>query len=142
MEGVLRENAESAEGVSEGGLEAKEKLEDPEPKGADPPRVNAEGTDGAEGAEVAENVFGTEKVNPDDDAGAVETKLNGATEEEEAAGTEVMEAAAEVKPRFGNDAGTDGMEVASLAGWDAKEPVNRKQNTLNGSHHMLKESHG
>lgn len=132
MEGVLRENAESPEGVSEGGLEAKEKLEGPEPKGADPPRVNTEGsegtegTEGAEGAEVAENVVGTEKVNPDDDTGAVETKLKGAAEEEAAAGTEELEAAAEVKPRFGNDAGTDGMEVASLAGWGAKEPVNRK----------------
>lgn len=43
MEGVLNENAEAAEGVSEGGLEAKEKLEDTELKGPDPPREKAGG---------------------------------------------------------------------------------------------------
>lgn len=122
MEGVLRENAESAEGVSEGGLEVNEKLEGPEPKGADPPKENAEG---AEGAKVAEKVVGIEKVNPDEDAGAAETKLNGAAGEEEAAGADMLEAGAEGNPRLGNDAGADGTE-AGLAGWVAKEPANRK----------------
>lgn len=36
MEGVLMENAEGAEGVSEGGLEAKEKPKDPEPNTPEP----------------------------------------------------------------------------------------------------------
>lgn len=128
MEGVLRENAESAEGVSEGGLEANEKLEGPEPKGADPPKENAEG---AEGAKVAEKVVGIEKVNPDEDAGAVGTKLNGAAVEEEAAGADMLEAGAEGNPRLGNDAGADGTEAAGLAGWVAKEPANRKKKNNN-----------
>lgn len=113
IEGV-KEKAESAEGVSEGGLEAKEKPEDPEPKGAVTPREKAEG------AEVA-FVVGTEKMKPDDDdddTGAVTATLNGAAEEE-AAGAE---AAAEVRPRFGNVAGADGVKAAILGGWVAKEP--------------------
>lgn len=117
MEGVLKENAESAEGVSEGGLEAKEKGE---PKGVDPPREKA----GV--AEVAQ-VDGTVKVKPDadDETGAVGTMLNGAAEEE-AAGAGGVDAAAEARPRFGNVAGPDGMEAATLGSWTAKEPVNRK----------------
>lgn len=120
MEGVLKENAESAEGVSEGGLEAKEKTEDPEPKGVGPPREKA----GV--AEVAQ-VDGTEKVKPDADeeTGAAGPMLNGAAEEE-AAGAGGVDAAAEARPRFGNVAGPDGMEAATLGGWTAKEPVNRK----------------
>lgn len=43
MEGVLNENAEAAEGVSKGGLGAKEKFEDAELKGPDPPREKAGG---------------------------------------------------------------------------------------------------
>lgn len=119
MEGVLKENADGAEGVSEGGLEAKEKLEDPDPtdpKGVVPPRENTEG------AEVAQ-VDGTEKVKPDDDddTGTVGTMLNGAAEEE-AAGAGGVEAAAEVRPRFANAAGVDGVEAAALGSWVAKEP--------------------
>lgn len=117
MEGV-KENAEGAEGVSEGGLEAKEKPEDPEPKGVGTPREKAEG------AEV-EHVDGTEKLKPDDDAaddtGAVGTTLNGAAEEE-AEGAGGVEAAAEVRLMFGNVVGADGMEAAILGGWAAKEP--------------------
>lgn len=123
MEGVLKENAESAEGVSEGGLEAKEKTEDPEPKGVDPPREKA-GV--AEVAEVAQ-VDGTEKVKPDEEeeTAAVGTMLNGAAEEE-VAGAGGVDAAAEVRPRFENAAGPDGMEAATLGGWTAKEPLNKK----------------
>lgn len=93
---VLKENAEDAEGVSEGGLEAKEK---PEPKGADPPRENAEG------AEV-EQVVGIEKVKPDedDDTGAGGTMLKGAAVEV-AATVGGLGAATEVRPRFERAAG-------------------------------------
>lgn len=121
MEGV-KENAEGADGVSDGGLEAKEKPEDPDPKGVDPPRENTEG------AEVA-HVVGTEKLKPDDEAdddgGAAGTMLNGAAAVE-AAGGGAGEAAAGVRPRFGNVAGADGMEAAYLGGGAAKEPANRK----------------
>lgn len=119
-EGV-KENAEGAEGVSEGGLEAKENPEDPEPKGVDPPREKAGGAPG-------EHVVGTEKMklDDDDDTGAVGTMLNGAAEEE-AAGAGGVETAAEVRPRAGNVTGADVMEAAILGGWVAKEPVNRKE---------------
>lgn len=117
MEGV-KENAEGAEGVSEGGLEPNEKLEDVEPKDMGAPREKAEG------AAVA-HVVGTEKLKPDDDTaadtGAAGTMLNGAAAEE-AAGAGGVEAAAEVRLRFGNAAGADGMEAAILGGWVAKEP--------------------
>lgn len=115
IEGV-KVNAEGAEGVSEGGLEAKEKLEDPEPKGVDSTREKTEEAD-------AGHVVGTEKMNDDADeeTGAVGTMLNGAAEEE-AAGAGGMEAAVEVRPRLGNVAGADGMEAAVLGGWVAKEP--------------------
>lgn len=112
MEGV-KENAEGAEGVSEGGLEAKEKPKDPEPKGVGPPREKAEGAEGEE-----EHVVGTEKLKPEDDAadtGTAGTMLNGAAEEE-AAGAWGVEAAAEVKLRFGKFAGADGMEAAIFGG--------------------------
>lgn len=44
-EGELNEKAEEADGVSEGGLEAKEKLEDAEPKGPEPPRESVGGAE-------------------------------------------------------------------------------------------------
>lgn len=123
MEGV-KENAEGAEGVSEGGLEAKEKPEDPEPKAVDPPREKAEGA-------AVEHVVGTEKLNDDDDDDntcppAVGTMLNGAVEEEAVRAGRV-EAAADVRPRFGNDAAADVMEAKPLGGCVAKEPANRKE---------------
>lgn len=117
LEGA-KENAEGAEGVSEGGLEPNEKLEDAEPKGVGAFREKADG------AAVA-HVVGTEKLKPDDDTaedtGAAGTMLNGAADEE-AAGAGGVEAAAEVRLRFGNAAGADGMEAAILGGWVAKEP--------------------
>lgn len=121
MEGALIENAEGAEGVSEGGL-AKEKLEAPDPKGVVVARENTEGADGADVAQVD----GTEKVklDDDDDTGAVGAMLNGAAE---AAGAGRMEAAAEVRPRFANAAGADVVEAAILGGWVAKEPMNRNE---------------
>lgn len=126
MEGV-KENAEGAEGVSEGGLEAKEKPEDPEPKAVDPPREKAKGA-------AVGHVVGTEKLNDDDDDNpcppAVGTMLNGAVEEE-AVGAGGVEAAADVRPRFGNDAGADVMEAKPLGGCVAKEPANRKEICFN-----------
>lgn len=130
MEGVLKENAEGAEGVSEGGLEAKEKPEDPEPKGVVPPRENTEG------AEVAQ-VDGTEKEKPDDDdddTGAVGPMLNGAAEEE-AAGAGGVEAAAEV--RFAYVVGADGIEAAVLGSWVATGPMNRKENGFQQNYFKL-----
>ncbi|TNN83219.1 hypothetical protein EYF80_006552 [Liparis tanakae] len=96
---------ENAERVSEGGgLEAKEKPPDPEPKGVGPAMENGGGAEEA-------LVVGTEKLKPEDDAvdvaGAVGTMLNAAAEEA-AAGARGVEAAAEVKLRFGNAAGADG----------------------------------
>lgn len=75
MEGV-KEKAEGADGVSEGGLEAKEKLDVPEPNGVGPPREKAE-------APAVEFVVGTEKVkdDDDDDTGAEGGMLNGAADE-------------------------------------------------------------
>lgn len=108
IEGLLKVNAKGAEGMSGAGLEANEKLDDPEPKGVDPPREKAEG------AEV-EPVVGTEnmKLDDEDDTGAAGTVLNGAVEEE-AAVVGGVEAAAEERVRFGNAAGPDGMEAAVL----------------------------
>lgn len=121
MEGALKENAEGAAGVSEGGLEVKEKVDDPEPKGADPPRENAEGV------EVVEQVVGTEKVklDVDDDTGAAGTMLNGALEDE-GGRAGAVETAADVKPMFGNGTGAAETGAAILAGCVAKEPVRRK----------------
>lgn len=118
-ERLLKEKAEGAEGVSEGGLEANGK-----PKVAGAPRVKAEG------AEV-EQVVGTEKVKPaaDDDTGALGTTLNGAVIDE-VAGAGELETAAGVRPRLGNAAEADGMEAASLGGWVAKAPVNREKKML------------
>lgn len=123
MEGV-KENADAPEGVSEGGLEAKEKPEAPEPNAVDPPRLKAEG------AEV-EHVVGTGKI---DDAcvdaaictPAVGPMLNGA-KEEDAAGAAGVGAAADARPRLGNDAGTDVMEDELLLGCVVKEPVDREK---------------
>lgn len=42
---MLNEKAERSEVVSDGGLEVKEKLEDAEPKGPDPPREKAGGAE-------------------------------------------------------------------------------------------------
>lgn len=109
----MKKNAEAAEGASEGGLEAKEKPEDPEPKGV-----------AAAGAEV-EHVAAAEKLNvEDDDTGppTVGTMLNGAVEEE-ADRPGRVEAAADVIPRFGNVAGAGVIEAAFLGGWVAKKPV-------------------
>lgn len=125
MEGV-KEKAEGAEGVSEGGFEAKEKPEDPEPKPVDPPMEKAE-------AAEMEHVVGTEKLNDDDDdtddgtgPPAVGTMLNGALEEE-AVGAGGVEVAADVRPRFGNVAGADVLKAAILGGCVSKEPANRKE---------------
>lgn len=38
-----------------------------------------------------------------------------------------MEAAAKVRPRFGNAGGADVIEAGILGGWVAKEPANRKE---------------
>lgn len=103
VEGALKENADSAEGVSEGGLEAKEKPEAPEPKIVDPLSEKADGADVA-------HVEGTENVKLDDDIGAM---LNGAEEEATVAGG--VEAA-EAGHRVGNAAGPDGIDGAAL--WD------------------------
>ncbi len=121
MEGV-KENAEGAEGVSEGGLEAKEKPEDAEPKGVDSP------SEKADVAEV-EQVVGTEKVNDEaeDDTGAVGPMLKGAAVKE-AAGAGGVEEAAAVRLRFGNVAGADGTDEAILGRWVNEEPVNRNKN--------------
>lgn len=118
-DGLTEGVKENAEGVSEGGgLEAKEKPTDPEPKGVGAAMENGGGAEEA-------HVVGTEKLKPDDDAvdvaGAVGTMLNGAAEEA-AAGARGVEAANEVKLRFGNVAGADGKVAASLGGWGAKEP--------------------
>lgn len=126
-DGLTEGVKENAEGVSEGGgLEAKEKPTDPEPKGVGAAMENGGGAEEA-------HVVGTEKLKPDDDAvdvaGAVGTMLNGAAEEA-AAGARGVEAANEVKLRFGNVAGADGKVAASLGGWGAKEPVNKKINEL------------
>lgn len=120
MEGV-KEKAEGAEGVSDGGFVAKEKLEDAEPKAVDPPREKAE-------VAVMEHVDGTEKLNDDDDGGppAGGTILNGAVEEE-AAGAGGMEAAADVRPRFGNVAGADVLKAGILGACAPREPANREE---------------
>lgn len=133
-ERLLKEKAEGAEGVSEGGFEAKEKPDDPEPKGAEPPREKAEGPE-------VEQVVGMEKVKPDaaDDTGAFGTMLNGAAAEE-VAGDGELEAAAGVRPRLGNAAGADGIEAAILGGWVAKEPVKEHKQT-NKDYFYLISSH-
>lgn len=117
MEGV-KENAEGAEGVSEGGLDAKEKPEDAEPKGVDPPREKA-------GADAL--VVGTEKLNDDDDTcpPAGGTMLNGAADAE-AVGAGVA-VATDVGPKFGNDTGAGVMAAELLDGCVAKEPANTEK---------------
>lgn len=122
MEGV-KENAEGAEGVSEGGLDAKEKPEDAEPKGVDPPREKA-------GADVL--VVGTEKLNDDNDddddtcppAGGI--MLNGAADTE-AVGAGVATAAADEGPKLGNDAAAGVMEAELVDDCVAKEPASREK---------------
>lgn len=120
MEGV-KENAEGAEGVSEGGLDAKEKPEDAEPKAVDAPREKA-------GADAL--VVGTEKLNDDDEEDtcppAGGTMLNGAMEEE-AVGAAGVAAATDVRPKFEKDVGAGVMEAELLDGCVAKEPVNREK---------------
>lgn len=105
-------NADCAEGVSEGGLEAKENPKDPEPKGAE--------------AVVDESALVTEKPNDDDDddeegtgalAVAVGTTLKGPAEAGRAA------AATDERPRLGNAAGAT--EAALLGGCISNEPVQR-----------------
>lgn len=71
VEGLEKENADSAEDVSETGLEAKEKLGAPEPKAEDTLSEKAEEAD-------VEHVEGTEKVKPEDDRGATGALLKGA----------------------------------------------------------------
>lgn len=102
-------------------MEAKEKLEDPEPKTVDPPSVKAEGP-------VMLLVVGTEKTKLEDeeDTGAAGTILNGLAERETPMAGGVG-AAAEERLRFGNSAGPDGMEAAVFGGLTAKKPVNRKK---------------
>lgn len=74
-----KENADGAEGVSEGGLEANEKPEDPDPNAVDATRVAAEGAEAA-------HVFGTENVNDDEDIEDVGAMLNDGAADEAAAG--------------------------------------------------------
>lgn len=128
-EGV-KENAEGAEGVSEGGLEPKEKPEEPEPKGAEPPREKAAGA----AVEEEEVAAGTEKTKEEEEeeeaaAAAVGTMLK-REEEEEAAGAGGVAAAAGARLRLGKTAAADGMEAAALGGCAAKEPVKRRRNVL------------
>lgn len=94
VEGLAKENAERAEGVSETGLEAKEKLGTPEPLTVDALSEKAEGADVA-------HVEGTENVKPEDDRGATGTLLKGAAEGTTGAGAE-----------GGNAAGADGIDGA------------------------------
>lgn len=129
MDGVVKENPKGAEGLSEAGLEANEKLEDPEPKGVDPPREKADG------AMVDVPVTGTEKVNPTEETAAVEPMLKGEAEEE-AAGAWRVEAAPEERSRFGNVAGMDGIGAGILGGCVAKEPVNRKYIWFQSIHNL------
>lgn len=121
MEGV-KEKAEGAEGVSEGGLDAKEKPEDAEPKGVDPPR---------EKAGAAALVVGTEKLNDDEEDDDDTCPTPGGTMLNGAADAEAVGAgAAAAKPNFGNDAGAGAMEAELLVGCVAKEPANREKNRL------------
>ena len=71
---------------------------------------------------MAEQVVGIEKekLDEDDDTGAVGTTLKGTVEEAAAA-------AAEANPMFGNASGADGTKAASLAGWVEKEPEKKKE---------------
>lgn len=123
-EGELNENAESADGVSDGGLEANEKPEDPEPKGTDPPKAKA-----ATGAEVVEKVDGTEKLKPEkaDVTGAVGAMLKGIMEDgaEETGG--LGAAAEEARLMLGKAGGAEGTAAGILAGAVATEPLNRKK---------------
>lgn len=124
LEGELNGNVGSADGVSNEGLEANEKPEDPEPKGADPPREKA-----ATGAEVVEKVGGTEKVKPEEAVvtGAVGAMLKGVMEDGGAEGTGRLGIAVEAKLMLGKAAGAAGTAAGSLAGADAKEPSDRKK---------------
>lgn len=106
-------NADCAEGVSEGGLVAKENPKDPEPKGAEAEAVEDE------------RALVTEKPNDDDDDDggtgplAVGTTLKGPAE----AGR--VGAAADVRPRLGNAAGPEAIEAPLLDGATANEPAQR-----------------
>lgn len=91
VEGLVKENADSAEGVSETGLEVKEKLGTPELKAVDALSEKAEGAD-------VEHVEGTENVKPEDDRGGIGALLKGA-----AGGATVVGAG-------GNAAGADGID--------------------------------
>lgn len=92
VEGLAKENADSVEGVSEIGLEAKEKLGATGGKAVDPLREKADGADGA-------HVEGTEKVKPEDVRGATGMLLKGAAEE-----------ATEAEDEDGNAAGAEAMD--------------------------------
>lgn len=106
-------NADCAEGVSEGGLVAKEKPKDPEPKGAEAEAV------------ADESALVTEKPNDEDDdeddegtgALAVGTTLKGPAEAGRVA------AATDERLRLGNTAGAT--EAALLGGCISNEPVQR-----------------
>lgn len=119
--GALKEKAEATEGVSEGGLEAKENpVEEPGTKAVGPPREKAEGA----GAEEEE---GKEKEKPEDDeveegAGAGGAMVNGAGAGEAARGG----GAADDEGQSGGNAAAraDGREVA---GWGATEPKNTEK---------------
>lgn len=108
FEGVLKENAEGAEGASDGGLAlANVKPEAPEPKGADEPKEKAGGaelplTDGKEKVKADDD--------DDDDEGAVATRLKGGAADEELA--------TEVTARFGM---ADGRGAADLEDCIARE---------------------
>lgn len=103
-------NADCAEGVSEGGLLAKENPKDPEPKGAEAEAVEDE------------SALVTEKPNDDDDDEdtgplAVGTTLKGPAEAGRVA------AATDERPRLGNTAGAT--EAALLGGCISNKPVQR-----------------
>lgn len=117
-----KRNADCAEGVSEGGLVAKENPKDPEPKGAEAEAVEDE------------RALVTEKPNDDDGGGgtgplAVGTTLKGPAE----AGR--VGAAADVRPRPGNAAGAEAIEAPLLDGATANEPAQRSFFSL--WHHMF-----
>lgn len=115
VDGLMEEenrNADGAEGVSEGGLVAKENPEDPEPKGAEA------------GAAEEESALVTEKTNGDDDDEGARPLAVGATQKGPAEAGRVE--AAFPRPRPGNAAGTEAIGAALLDGCTANEPAQRK----------------
>lgn len=114
--GGVKENAEGPEGVSEGGLEANEKLEAPETNAEDPPRVKAEGM-------AVEDVVDVGKIDEADDIIAAGMPVIGPMlkRDEEEGGT--VGATAEATPMFGNELGAEVAEDELLGGFAAKEPT-------------------